>query len=198
MTTQAAPTRVDAQNTLLEQGICPSAYGNRLLQAAYEGNAALLKLLIQAGADVNTCRDSTLTPLIIAASEGYATCVELLLESDDIDINFADEDGKTALHHAAEEGYADCVKLLLEDPDTVPDPTADVNTTPLGLAAKNRHEDCVRLLRAAGYTQTLLPPVPKATAQDIVHESKRVVGNYLLKWLAIACFVIAVGALAVG
>lgn len=198
MTTQTSPTREDAQNALLEQGIRPSAYGTMLLQAAYEGNSALLKLLILAGADVNTCRDSTLTPLIIAASEGYATCVELLLESDDIDINFADDEGKTALHHAAEEGYADCVKLLLEDPDTEPDPTADAETTPLALAAKNRHEDCVRLLRAAGYTQVLLPPVPPPTAQDIVHESKRVVGNYLFKWLAIGCFIVALCALAMG
>lgn len=186
-----------AKAALQERGIRPAAYGDFILRAAYEGDVALLKLLMQAGADVNTCRDGSLTPLIIAAAEGYTACVEQLLESDAIDVNFADEEGKTALYHAAESGYAACVKLLLEDPDTVVDATADADATPLGAASKNGHEDCVRLLRAAGFTQAVLPPVPPPTMQDLVHESKRVVGNYLYKWSAIVCFVIALGALAI-
>lgn len=195
MSEQKLHDRESARNILQKRKISPASYNARLLKAAYEGDVELLKLLIAAGADVNTSEDGTLTPLIIAASEGYAACVEQLLESDAIDVNFADDCGKTALHHAAEEGYADCVKLLLEDPDTEVDPNADYDSTPLSGAEKKHHADCVRLLRAAGYTQVapyvILPPVPEGTFEDKVFEGKNVVKNYLYKWIALASFVAA-------
>ncbi|EFP83499.2 uncharacterized protein PGTG_08685 [Puccinia graminis f. sp. tritici CRL 75-36-700-3] len=81
--------------------------------AAREGHAALLRLLADAGANMDE-RDtfSQWTPLFHAASEGHAECVEALIASD-CDCQVLDESRKCPIHYAAWQGHIGCVNLLL-------------------------------------------------------------------------------------
>ena len=54
------------------------------------------------------------TPLYIAAREGHASVVELLLKADGVDVNKGIEDGTTPLYIAASEGHTSVVELLLK------------------------------------------------------------------------------------
>ncbi|WAQ92895.1 hypothetical protein PtA15_17A377 [Puccinia triticina] len=81
--------------------------------AAREGHAALLRLLADAGANMDE-RDtfSQWTPLFHAASEGHTECVEALIASD-CDCQVLDESRKCPIHYAAWQGHIGCVNLLL-------------------------------------------------------------------------------------
>lgn len=82
--------------------------------AAREGHAAILRLLIEAGADVDLPdKYSQWTPLFHAASEGHAPCVRVLLEAK-CDIQPLDDVRKPPIHYAAWQGHIDCVNLLLQ------------------------------------------------------------------------------------
>jgi len=70
-----------------------------LTTAAAEDNAAVIRLLLEAGADVNRTSGWGWTPLIRATLEGKRSNVRLLLEAG-ADIE-ATSDGQTALMHAA-------------------------------------------------------------------------------------------------
>ena len=68
--------------------------------AAWNGHEAVVKALIEAGADVNKARDDGWTPLYTAASNGHEAVVKALIEAG-ADVNKADNDGKTPLYMAA-------------------------------------------------------------------------------------------------
>ncbi|RFU75207.1 ankyrin repeat domain-containing 52 [Trichoderma arundinaceum] len=91
-----------------------SYFGETALAAACKnGNQAISRALIEAGANVRVAGYDGATPLHLAANEGHLNLVRLLLESgadsDAIDKNLA-----TALHNASREGHVDTAKLLLE------------------------------------------------------------------------------------
>ena len=69
-----------------------------------------VKVLIEAGADVNSCENHT--ALMLAAAVGDLELVRLLL-ANKANVNMADSDGKSALHVAAALGRADVVRELL-------------------------------------------------------------------------------------
>ena len=75
-----------------------------LYVAAQEGKEAVVRPLIEAGADVNKTKDNNATPLYIAAQEGYETVVRALIEVG-ADINKAINDGRTPLVVAAHEDH---------------------------------------------------------------------------------------------
>lgn len=79
--------------------------------AAQLGDARLVELLIDAGADPNS--PSAASPLDVAAGCGHLKVVELLLDAE-ADIDAVDEDGGTALESAAAGGHRRIVSLLLE------------------------------------------------------------------------------------
>lgn len=83
--------------------------------AAREGHAALLRLLVASGANVNE-RDkyNQWTPLFHAASEGHADCVQVLTEARG-DCEILDENRKSPVHYAAWHGHIECVNLLLAE-----------------------------------------------------------------------------------
>ena len=84
---------------------------NELLGRIEEGDAASVKVLLEAGADPNASDDSGWTALMEAAYGGHAECVRLLLEAGAAP-DIQNEEGKTALMLAAEEGHAEAAKLL--------------------------------------------------------------------------------------
>lgn len=89
--------------------------------AAREGHDESIRVLLQAGADVNVLAVETnnyesaygWTPLHLAVMNGKASTVKLLLEKG-ANVNAADKGGKlTPLHYAAWAGDAELVKILL-------------------------------------------------------------------------------------
>ena len=84
-----------------------------LYWAAREGHEAVVKALIEAGADVNKAKNDGETPLYMAASNGHEAVVKALIEAG-ADVNKADDDGWTPLYMAAANGHEAVVKALIE------------------------------------------------------------------------------------
>ena len=118
-----------------------------LLEAAREGHAEVVRLLLAAEADVNAQTQAGVTSLMWAAGNGHADVVRLLLAAE-ADVNAQSQAGSTALMDAALNGHAEVVRLLLAA-------GADVNAqnqagfTALLDAAGNGHAEVVWLLLAA-------------------------------------------------
>ncbi|PQE08748.1 Ankyrin repeat protein [Rutstroemia sp. NJR-2017a BVV2] len=125
-----------------------------LLWAAQSGHEAVVKLLLERGAHLETMDKSNRTPLSLAARNGYEAVVKLLLERG-AHLETMDEWNQTPLLLAAQHGHEAVVKLLL-------DRGADIefkggwNGTPLLQAATNGHEAVVKLLLERGaYIETM-------------------------------------------
>ena len=119
-----------------------------LMWAAAQGHEAVIRLLLEEGADINANKKSGGTTLMEAANKRDEIIVRLLLEKG-ADVNLKDTSGRTALSIAANIGYETTVRLLLEK-------GADVNLkdtsgrTALSIAAKEGEEIVVRLLLEKG------------------------------------------------
>ncbi len=98
-------------NVINKKGVTP------LFQASVEGHYEIVKLLLDAKADVNKARTTNgITPLFWASGEGHYEVVKLLLDAK-ADVNIKVEiEGKeyTVLSAAKEGGHTSIVKLLKE------------------------------------------------------------------------------------
>jgi hypothetical protein len=118
--------------------------------AAEQGNLDLVKLLLNAGAGINT-KDIRygLSPLQWAALEGRKSMVELLLENG-AEVNVSDSSGTTsyctALSVAAARGHIQIVKLLLEKGADIDLFGLKNGWTALNLSAGYGHKAVVELL----------------------------------------------------
>ena len=68
--------------------------------AAEKGHEAMVRALIESGADVNTANNDDATPLYIAAQEGHEAMVRVLIELG-ADVSKTTDDDWTALYIAA-------------------------------------------------------------------------------------------------
>ncbi len=75
------------------------------------GDAALVKKLLDEGADINA-KDDGLTLLMKAATEGYLKTAKLLIDKK-ADIDAKTNEGNTALMAASMAGYTKIVELLV-------------------------------------------------------------------------------------
>ena len=85
-----------------------------LNEASRWGNKEIVRILLEAKADVNSGRRGGATPLMSAAIGGQCEVAKKLIEAG-ANINAQNNTGDTALFHAAEFGYLEVVKLLLEN-----------------------------------------------------------------------------------
>jgi ankyrin repeat protein len=76
------------------------------------GDAALVKSLLDEGADINA-KDDGLTLLMKAATEGYLKTAKLLIDKK-ADIDAKTNEGSTALMAASMAGYTKIVELLVK------------------------------------------------------------------------------------
>ncbi len=108
-----------AQLLLGQQGININAVSNTgdtaLVIAIQKSNKEITKLLLDnPGTDFQLANQSNgMTPLMIAAKEGHAEIIGLLLVKHNISINVQDKDGWTALMLAAFHGHPVAVRSLL-------------------------------------------------------------------------------------
>ncbi|KAJ6078697.1 hypothetical protein N7467_008450 [Penicillium canescens] len=112
--------------------------------AAYHGHNAVVKLLLEKNANIETKNMFDYTPLSYAASNGHEAVVRLLLENN-ANIETKSRWENTPLSYAAFHGHEAVVKLLLQN-------NANIETknrwerTPLSYAAFHGHEAVVKLL----------------------------------------------------
>jgi hypothetical protein len=118
-----------------------------LLYAAKNGSEAMVRLLLECGAEADPKADFCRTPLFFAAENGHEAVVKLLLEYG-AEVNFKDNNGQTPLLFAAGNGHEAVVRLLLEY-GTEADFKDNFGRTPLSFAAEKGWEAIAgRLLRS--------------------------------------------------
>ncbi|XP_030641040.1 cortactin-binding protein 2 [Chanos chanos] len=121
-----------------------------LFQAASQGNATLLSMLLNQNPTTDIChlQPEPTSALFSAARNGHTDCVKLLLTSG-VSADVSDQNGFTPLHIAAAHGQHGCVEMLLAH-------GADVERecvggrTPLFLACERGSAECVKALLDAG------------------------------------------------
>lgn len=82
-----------------------------LFIACQKGHAAVLRALLDAGADTNLVADDGSSPLFVASQAGHAEVVKALLDAG-ADPHLVADDGATPLFISAERGHADVASLL--------------------------------------------------------------------------------------
>ena len=126
---------------------CPCD-GMEVYIAAQNGHEAMVRALIEAGADVNKAMNDAVTPLIIAAQNGHEAVVRALIEAG-ADVNKVWGNGVTPLLVAAHQHNEAVVRTLIEAGADV-NQARDDGVTPLCIAAQDGHEAVVRALIEAG------------------------------------------------
>ena len=147
-------------HALLEAGVDEFVY---LIEASEKGCQQCVRLLLQAGATVNTPAGARVNQtrnkkiisisLLKAARNGHSGCVNLLLEAG-ASVNRQDWLGETALSLAAGKGHDGCVKMLLEAGADVNKRDAD-GYTALMEAAYGGHDSSMQLLLDSGADVTV-------------------------------------------
>jgi ankyrin repeat protein len=111
-------------------------------------DVALIRILLEDGADVDMRNKYGATPLFMASQNGHTEIVRLLLAANaNVDAPCT-SDGATPLLMASYRGHTEIVKLLLAaDPNV--NAANDNGFTPLWMASQEGHTEIVRLLLAA-------------------------------------------------
>ena len=129
----------------------PNSFGwTALHMAAFGGNVANTRMLIDKGADVNARAKSRFlnTPLQTALLTGQYETAKLLLEHG-ADPLVRQSKGFTPMHEAALLGRADLIELLLAHGAEI-NSMADNGHTPMAEALRGHHEDTAALLKSKG------------------------------------------------
>ncbi|KAI9856186.1 MAG: hypothetical protein M1813_009203 [Trichoglossum hirsutum] len=135
-----------------------------LCRAAQLGFTAVVKQLLQAGADVDAVHDCS-TPLHLAARSGHGSVVEALLQHK-ADVTALDNRGLMALHVAAYNGHSAVVKQLLEAKSDI-EITDKRGFTPLYLATQNGYLSIAKLLLKVG----AVPRATSSTSSTPLHQA---------------------------
>ena len=86
-------------------------YVTPLHLACEKGHAAVVRLLVEKGADVDKARNDGRTPFYMACQEGHLDVVQLLLEKG-ADMDKAKDSGATPLYIARYQGHAEIISIL--------------------------------------------------------------------------------------
>ena len=125
-------------------------YRTPLSWAAEIGHEAMVKLLLEKGAELETKDDICgQTPLLWATRNGNEAVVKLLLEKG-AELDAKDRNSQTPLSWAAQNGHEAVVKLLLEKGAGLETKDNMYGQTPLLWATRNGSEAVVKLLLEKG------------------------------------------------
>ena len=118
-----------------------------LFSAANGGDLEMVQMLLDCKADVNSCGDLGITPLITASWEAHPQTlhvVRVLLENG-ANPNVWDKNGRTALYAASSHGSLEVVRLLLKYGAEV-GPENDKGRIPIQIASENGHHEVMKML----------------------------------------------------
>lgn len=123
-------------------------FDTALQAAATRGEETIVKLLLEAGVDVNNKIGRYGTALTIASRGGHEDVVRMLIQSG-ADVNIQGGVHQNALYAASLLGWENVVQILLDngaDPNVV----SGNNVTALYVASGRGHENVVRILLSKG------------------------------------------------
>uniref|UniRef100_A0A670Z7T3 Ankyrin 1 n=1 Tax=Pseudonaja textilis TaxID=8673 RepID=A0A670Z7T3_PSETE len=112
------------------------------------GHCAMVKLLLESGADANLSTTAGHTPLHITAREGHLDCVCALLDKGASQTAMTKK-GFTPLHVASKYGKVDVAEALLQR-NTQPNAAGKNGLTPLHVAVHHNNLDIVKVLLPKG------------------------------------------------
>lgn len=116
--------------------------------AAKNDQPAMIKLLLNSGANIEARSDGRWTPLLMAAKAGSEAAIDALLtHTQSANINARTSAGMTALHWAAERGNLAAVQRILKVPHAYKNAKDSSDSTPLIRAAHNGHWEIVDAIR---------------------------------------------------
>ena len=162
---------VDAVRSLLKQGAdVNAAQGDGMTAlhwAAKHGNAAMGKMLIYAGANLEaTTRLGDYTPLHMAAKAGHAAVASALLEAGSDANVTTTTGGATPLHFAAASGSANTVGVLLDYYADVDARETQWGQTPLMFAAAYNRVEALKALLQRGADAAVTATVVDVAARE--------------------------------
>lgn len=147
--TQLAGALLPSKGTKLASITDANDQGHTALHlAAKNDQPAMIKLLLNSGAEIEARSDGGWTPLLMAAEAGSEAAIDALLtHSQSANVNARTSSGMTALHWAAENGKLFAVRRILKVPHLSKNTKDSFDSTPLIRAAQNGHWDIVDELR---------------------------------------------------
>ncbi|XP_058158795.1 histone-lysine N-methyltransferase EHMT1 isoform X4 [Dasypus novemcinctus] len=117
--------------------------------AAEAGHVDICHMLIQAGANIDTCSEDQRTPLMEAAENNHLDAVKYLIKAGAL-ADPKDAEGSTCLHLAAKKGHYDVVQYLLSNGQMDVNCQDDGGWTPMIWATEYKHVELVKLLLSKG------------------------------------------------
>ena len=163
-------TKSDARIFKLNPNASPSTESSFLHMVAFRNNARIAKALIKAGASVDFCDNSGLTPLHTAARFNTTEVAMVLLDSG-ANINAQSSEGLTPLHRAVIFNKTNMLELLLER-GARRDICDNEGSTPRFLAVSRKLSHLADLLNDAP-----APATVKAPTKTPVHGPDAPQGN---------------------
>jgi ankyrin repeat protein len=153
-----------------------------LFMAALGGYTDCVRVLIDAGANLEAAEQGGYTALMISAGRGHADCARLLLGAG-CDVDAKNVLGQTALVRAACGNHVACVRLLL---DAGCDKVAkdESGRTALMHAALEGHTECVWLLLDAGVDKMAVNEASSVALQNGHADVARMIAGHGIMSLA--------------
>jgi len=122
-----------------------------LFIAAQNGYNSSVKLLIEAGGNVNQAREDTgASPLFMASQNGHLAIVKVLLKAGGNVNQARTDDGASPLYFAADKGHVAIVEVLLKAGGDIHQVITTGGMSPLYIASQNGNIDIVKILIEAG------------------------------------------------
>ena len=143
-----------------------------LLLAAYFGQLANFKLLLEAGCEPGCTDTDGRNALHLACQEKHAEIVKVLIEKTGILLCVRDSShGSTPYHFAANKGSVEIMQLLCTHPQSNPNLEDHNGRTPLHYASQNGHIELVRLLTTKYQSDAMAKDKKKVTPLSLSAES---------------------------